>query len=124
MNLFGYGKRNNLYFPREKIQRSKNKDIFIDMNAADRKEFDLIHNKIDNITKSIEDLKEDMSMAHGKTDASLSFLKENLFNPHEGLWSETKQNTQFRENSQKWRGVIGIGFVGLLLEKVWSLFTS
>ena len=27
------------------------------MNAADRKEFDLIHNKIDNITKSIEDLK-------------------------------------------------------------------
>ena len=124
MNRFGYGKRNNLYFPREKIQRSKNKDIFIDMNAADRKEFDLIHNKIDNITKSIEDLKEDMSMAHGKTDESLSFLKENLFNPHEGLWSETKQNTQFRENSQKWRGVIGIGFVGLLLEKVWSLFTS
>ena len=123
VNQFGYGK-NNLYFPREKIQRSKNKDIFIDMNAADRKEFDLIHNKIDNITKSIEDLKEDMSMAHGKTDASLSFLKENLFNPHEGLWSETKQNTQFRENSQKWRGVIGIGFVGLLLEKVWSLFTS
>ena len=124
MNRFGFGKRNNLYFPREKIQRSKNKDIFIDMNAADRKEFDLIHNKIDNITKSIEDLKEDMSMAHGKTDESLSFLKENLFNPHEGLWSETKQNTQFRENSQKWRGVIGIGFVGLLLEKVWSLFTS
>ena len=124
MNRFGFGKRNNLYFPREKIQRSKNKDIFIDMNAADRKEFDLIHNKIDNITKSIEDLKEDMSMAHGKTDESLSFLKENLFNPHEGLWSETKQNTQFRENSQKWRGVIGIGFVGLLLEKVLSLFTS
>ena len=124
MNRFGFGKRNNLYFPREKIQRSKNKDIFIDMNAADRKEFDLIHNKIDNITKSIEDLKEDMSMAHGKTDESLSFLKENLFNPHEGLWSETKQNTQFRENSQKWRGVIGIGFVGLLLEKVWSLFSS
>ena len=89
MNRFGFGKRNNLYFPREKIQRSKNKDIFIDMNAADRKEFDLIHNKIDNITKSIEDLKEDMSMAHGKTDESLSFLKENLFNPHEGLWSET-----------------------------------
>ena len=33
------------------------------MNAADRKEFDLIHNKIDNITKSIEDLKQEMS--HG-----------------------------------------------------------
>ena len=94
------------------------------MNAADRKEFDLIHNKIDNITKSIEDLKQEMSLAHGKTDESLRFLKENLFNPHEGLWTETKQNTQFRENTTKWRGVIGVGFVALLVEKVWSMFTG
>ena len=91
------------------------------MNAADRKEFDLIHNKIDNITKSIEDLKQEMSVAHGKTDESLRFLKENLFNPHEGLWTETKQNTQFRENTTKWRGVIGVGFVALIVEKAWSV---
>ena len=93
------------------------------MNAADRKEFDLIHNKIDNITKSIEDLKQEMSVAHGKTDESLRFLKENLFNPHEGLWAETKQNTQFRENSQKWRGIIGVGFVGLIIDKVWNILS-
>ena len=93
------------------------------MNAADRKEFELIHEKIDNIKQDITDMKKDMSMAHGKTEESLRFMKENLFNPHEGLWAETKQNTQFRENSQKWRGVIGVGFVGLLLEKVWSIFT-
>jgi hypothetical protein len=43
------------------------------MNQADRKEFDIIHNKIDNITKSIDDLKKGMSMAHGKTDESLRF---------------------------------------------------
>ena len=94
------------------------------MNQADRKEFDLIHNKIDNITKSIEDLKQEMSMAHGKTDESLRFLKENLFNPHEGLWTETKQNTQFRENTTKWRGVIGVGFVALIVEKAWSIITG
>ena len=94
------------------------------MNAADRKEFDLIHNKIDNITKSIEDLKQEMSMAHGKTDESLRFLKENLFNPHEGLWTETKQNTQFRENTTKWRGVIGVGFIALIVEKAWSMITG
>ena len=94
------------------------------MNAADRKEFDLIHNKIDNITKSIEDLKQEMSVAHGKTDESLMFLKENLFNPHEGLWTETKQNTQFRENTTKWRGVIGVGFVALIVEKAWSIITG
>ena len=94
------------------------------MNAADRKEFDLIHNKIDNITKSIEDLKQEMSVAHGKTDESLRFLKENLFNPHEGLWTETKQNTQFRENTTKWRGVIGVGFIALIIEKAWSIITG
>ena len=33
------------------------------MNQADRKEFELIHNKIDNITKSIEDLKQDLEAA-------------------------------------------------------------
>ena len=92
------------------------------MNQADRKEFDLIHNKIDQIKQDIDDLKTTMNQAHQKTDESLSFMKENLFNPHEGLWAETKQNTQFRQNSQKWRSVIGIGFVGLIIDKVWKLF--
>ena len=94
------------------------------MNQADRKEFELIHEKIDNIKEDLKDMKNDMSMAHGKTEETLRFMKENLFNPHEGLWAETKQNTQFRENSQKWRGIIGIGFIGLVIEKVWSIFTQ
>ena len=94
------------------------------MNQADRKEFDLIHNKIDDIKSDIEDLKSSMKESHGKTDETLSFIKENLFNPHQGLWTETKQNTQFRENSQKWRGVVGTGFIALVLDKVWSMFSS
>ena len=94
------------------------------MNQADRKEFDLIHNQIDAIKNDIEDLKSSMKESHGKPDENPSFIKENLFNPHEGLWAETKQNTQFRENSQKWRGIIGIGFIGLVIEKVWSIFTQ
>ena len=94
------------------------------MNAADRKEFDLIHNKIDNITQSIDELKSDMDKAHIKTEENLKFIKESLFNPHDGLWAETKQNTQFRENTTKWRGVIGVGLVALLVEKVWSMFTG
>mgnify|MGYP000390760317 FL=1 len=94
------------------------------MNAADRKEFELISEKIDNLKEDIREIKNDMSMAHGKTEESLKFMKENLFDPHVGLWAETKQNSQFRENSQKWRGIIGIGFMGLVIEKIWSLFTS
>ena len=62
-----------------------------------------------------------MSMAHGKTDESLRFIKENLFNPHEGLWAETKLNTQFRDNTSKWRGIVGVGFVALIIDKVWEM---
>ena len=94
------------------------------MNQADRKEFELIHEKIDNIKSDIADIKHDMTMAHGKTEESLRFMKENLFNPHEGLWADTKENTRFRENSQKWRGVIGMGFMALIIDKVWSIFSS
>ena len=92
------------------------------MNAADRKEFELIHNKIDNITQSIEDMKTEMDKAHGKVDENLKFIKENLFDPHKGLWAETKLNSQFRQDTRKWRGVIGTGFLGLFLKHIWDMF--
>ena len=75
------------------------------MNQADRKEFEVIHTKIDQLQSDIK------------------FNKENLFNPHEGLWAETKQNSQFRVNTSKWRGVIGAGFIGLIFKHVWDMFT-
>ena len=52
----------------------------------------------------------------------IKFIKENLFNPHEGLWAETKLNTQFRQSTSKWRGVIGAGFIGLFVKHIWDLF--
>ena len=75
------------------------------MNQADRKEFEVIHTKIDQLQSDIK------------------FIKENLFNPHEGLWAETKQNSQFRVNTSKWRGVIGAGFIGLIFKHVWDMIT-
>ena len=71
------------------------------MNQADRKEFELIHNKIDNITSSLSELRDEMDKAHQKVDDNLSFVKENLFNPHEGLWAETKLNSQFSKDTKK-----------------------
>ena len=76
------------------------------MNQADRKEFEVIHTKIDQLQSDIK------------------FIKENLFNPHEGLWAETKQNSQFRVNTSKWRGVIGAGFIGLIFKHVWDMFNT
>ena len=93
------------------------------MNNADRKEFELIHEKIDNIKSDLSELKDDIAMAHDKTNVDLKFIKENMFNPHEGLWAETKENTRFREDTTKWRCIIGIGFVGLIIDKIWSVFS-
>ena len=92
------------------------------MNQTDRKEFDLIHNKMDNITQSIDELREEMDKAHTKVDENLRFIKENMFNPHDGLWAETKLNTQFRQSTSKWRGVVGTGFVGLFVKHIWDMF--
>ena len=76
------------------------------MNQADRKEFDVIHQKIDQVQSDIK------------------FIKENMFNPHQGLWAETKLNTQFRTDTKKWRGVVGAGFIGLLFKQIWDLFNT
>ena len=57
-----------------------------------------------------------------KIHEDIKFIKENLFNPHDGLWTETKQNTQFRENTTKWRGIMGTGVIGLFLKQVYDMF--
>ena len=94
------------------------------MNQADRKEFELIHNKIDNITSSLSELRDEMDKAHQKVDDNLSFVKENLFNPHEGLWAETKLNSQFRKDTKKRRGVVGTGIFGLFFKHIWDIFNT
>ena len=92
------------------------------MNQHDRKQLEIAHLKLDDMRQDLVDLKTDMEKAHVKTDESLSFIKENLFNPHEGLWAETKLNTQFRTDTKKWRGVVGAGFIGLIFKHVWDIF--
>ena len=94
------------------------------MNQQDRKEFQIVHLKIDELKKDIVELKTDMEKAHSKTDENLSFIKENLFNPNEGLWAETKENSQFREDAGKWRGMIGAGFIGLFFKQIYDLFLN
>jgi hypothetical protein len=94
------------------------------MNQQDRKEFEIVHLKIDELKKDILKIQIDMEKAHLKTDDSLSFIKENLFNPNEGLWAETKQNSQFREHASKWRGMIGAGFVGLFFKQLYDMFIN
>ena len=81
------------------------------MNGQDKKDLNVILEQMKQADKD-----------RGQMHTDIKFIKENLFNPHEGLWAETKLNSQFRENTTKWRGVIGVGFIGLIIDKVWSVF--
>jgi hypothetical protein len=82
------------------------------VNGQDKKDLNVI-------LERMEQAEKDRSQMH--TD--IKFIKENLFNPHEGLWAETKQNSQFRKDTTKWRGAIGLGFIGLFFKQVYDLFT-
>ena len=82
------------------------------MNGKDKQDLNVILQRMDQAD-------EDRSKIH----QDIKFIKENLFNPHDGLWAETKQNTQFRENTTKWRGVMGAGFIGLMFKQIYDLFT-
>ena len=93
------------------------------MNQSDRNQLEIAHLKLDDMRQDIVDLKRDMEKAHTKTEESLKFIKENLFNPNEGLWAETKLNSQYRDGSNKWRGMIGAGFIGLLFKQLYDIMT-
>ena len=82
------------------------------MNGQDKKDLNVILAQMKQADKDREQMHTD-----------IKFIKENLFTPHEGLWAETKLNSQFRENTTKWRGVIGVGFIGLIIDKFWSVFS-
>ena len=82
------------------------------MNGQDKKDLNVILEQMKQADKDREQMHTD-----------IKFIKENLFNPHEGLWAETKLNSQFRENTSKWRGVIGAGLLTVFFERVWSIFS-
>jgi|TARA_A100001011_G_scaffold223104_1_gene231052 t-SNARE complex subunit (syntaxin) len=92
------------------------------VNQNDRNQLEIAHLKLDDMRQDIVDLKKDMEKAHTKTEESLKFIKENLFDPHQGLWAETKQNTQYRTDAKKWRYGVGILVIGAWLKNFWEMF--
>jgi len=82
------------------------------MNGQESKDLNVMLEKMEQADK-------DRTLMH----QDIKFIKENLFNPHEGLWAESKKNTKFRKDTTKWRGVMGAGFVGLFIKHIYDLFT-
>ena len=87
----------------------KNMETFV--NGQDKKDLNVILERMDQADKDRD-----------KIHTDIKFIKENLFIPPVGLWAETKQNSQFRMDTKKWRGVIGAGFIGLFVKQVYDLF--
>ena len=83
------------------------------MNGKDTKDLNVMLEKMEQADK-------DRDLMH----ADIKFIKENLFNPHKGLWAEAKLNTQFRENTTRWRFPIGVGFISLTIKHIWDLFNN
>tara|TARA_Y100001951_G_C11072713_1_gene146985 strand:+ start:42 stop:290 length:249 start_codon:yes stop_codon:yes gene_type:complete len=81
------------------------------MNGQDKQDLNVMLEKMEQADKDRDQMHKD-----------IKFIKENLFNPHEGVWAETKLNTQFRESTAKWRSVIGTGFVALFVKHIYDMF--
>jgi len=83
------------------------------MNGQDKKDLNVILERMEQADKDRDQMHTD-----------IKFIKENMFNPHEGLWAETKLNSQFREDTYKWRYPIGVGLISLVLKNIWDSFIS
>ena len=93
------------------------------MNKQDKQDLELILYRLEEQDKSVQKLEKHFHIQLKEIHTNISFIKENLFNPNEGLWAETKLNTQHRESTTKWRTVIGGGFIALLIKNIWEMFT-
>ena len=81
------------------------------MNGKDQKDLNVVLERMNQSDKDREQMHTD-----------IKFIKENLFNPKEGLWSEVKDNSRFRENTSKWRTVSGTAIVGMLGKFIYDFF--
>lgn len=82
------------------------------MNGKEKHDLELVLHRLDQADIDRKELHED-----------IKFIKENLFNPKEGLWSDVNKNSEFRENTTKWRYMLGTGVFGLFVKQVYDFFT-
>ena len=83
------------------------------MNGQDKKDLNVILEQMKQADRDREQMHTD-----------IKFIKENLFNPETGLWAETKLNTQHRQQTTKWRTIVGGGVIALMIDMIWDMFTK
>ena len=105
------------------------------MNGKDRQDLEVIIYRLDEqdkkreelenlISRRIDDLHKTTYEAHAKTNESLRFIKESLFNPKEGLWAESQQNSKFRLNASKAFWIFIPVFLATVAKVLWDFIVS
>ena len=74
------------------------------MNQSDRKEFDLIHEKIDTIKNTINEIKIHNEAEHMKNRTDLKFIKDNMFDHIQDYGP--KQNKIHNSDNQRQSGEV------------------
>ena len=66
-------------------------------NQTTKEILKLVEYQIEQIFTEVEKIKEDNRAAHDEVKDDLRFIKNNLFDPKEGIWTEVKENSNFRK---------------------------
>ena len=93
-------------------------------NPTTKETLKVIEYQIEQIFKEVEKLNEDNLKAHTEVKNDLRFIKNNLFDPNEGIWAEVKQNSNFRNDTVKWRNALGLGVFSLIGKQMYDFFKS
>ena len=94
------------------------------MNKKEKHDLELILYRLNEQDKSVHKLEKHFNSKFNEIHEDIKFIKENLFNPETGLWAETKLNTQHRQNTSKWRTIVGGGVIALMIDMFWDMFTN
>ena len=93
-------------------------------NPTTKETLQLIEYQIEQIFKEINTINEDNKTAHNEVKNDLRFIKQNLFDPNEGIGAEVKQNSNFRKDTIKWRSALGLGVFSLIGKQLYDFFKS
>ena len=94
------------------------------MNKSEKDNLKLIEYQVQQIINSINKMEISNEKAHTDVKNVLRFIKNNLFDPKEGLWTEVKQNSRFRNNTVKWRSAMGLGVFSLIGKFLYDTFNK
>ena len=83
------------------------------MNKQDKQDLQLIEYRLDEQDKRVGELHTEFDTKLGDIHTDIKFIKENLFNPENGLWADTK-----------WRTIVGGGVIALMIDMFWGMFTK